>query len=224
MKKTPWYKSPILYAAIAVALLFLLLRQCSETKKIKSNKESIYNYLSDTISYYENKQGKIVAEKNALRGDISTLNILLGNTTEQLEKLQETYSNVSTAGEVTTITEIDTVKIKYTDTIAYVFNRKWSIDDKFYSVSGASNQIGIEIETLTIPNTLSFVIGEKKGKYTIEAVNSNPYIKTTGLDAYTFDVPKKRFGLSIYAGYGLSDDFTFSPSIGVALTWDLFSF
>lgn len=223
-KKTPWWKSPWPYILLAVLLLFLLLRQCGETRHIEASRENLADWLTDTISHYENEKGQIVAEKNALRGDLSNLELFLTRQSAQLEKLQEKYRKANTAGEIKTVVEIDSIPIPYPVPVEADFFRVWSKFDKYYEISGTSTEQGITIDSLSIPNTLSFVIGEKKGKYTITAVNSNPFIKTTGLEAYTFDPKKKRFGLSIYAGYGLSENFTFSPSIGVALTWDLLRF
>lgn len=136
---------------------------------------------------------------------------------------------MSAAGNLTTITIIDSIPVPYEVPVPVEFSRNWSKNNKFYSISGTSSQSGLTIDHLEIPNTLSFAIGQKKtgffkSEYRIEAVNSNPYVKTTGLDAYALQVPQKRLGLSLFLGYGISDNFTFKPSAGVALTYNLFRF
>src|SRR5690606_23680521 len=115
---------------------------------------------------------------------------------------------VDAAGNVTTITKIDSIPIPYEVPIPCKFHREWEKIDPFYSISGTSDQNGITIESLEVPNTLSFAIGKKKkgwfdSEYVIETVNSNPNITTIGLDSYSLKVPKKRFGVSLFAGYGL---------------------
>lgn len=99
---------------------------------------------------------------------------------------------------------------------------------KKVDAAGNINQRFI-IDSSFVPyNTLSFAIGKKKGlfnsNYQIETVNSNPNIKTIGLDAYTFKVPKKRFGIGLQVGYGISSDFTIAPYIGIGLSYDLIRF
>lgn len=219
----------IILSLTCAVLVFLLLRQCSETKEANKSLESVQNYLSDTISFYKDETGKIVAQKQALQGDKHSLEILLGETSEQLGRLTRKFKEVQSAGEITTITNIDTIKILYKDTVPYKFKRLWSKNDKYFFVKGHSSHLGVSIDSLSIPNTLSFAIGDKstgfwKSEFRIEAVNSNPYVKTTGLDAYSLSVPKKRMGLSLYVGYGLGPKFTLNPQIGIGLSFDLIRF
>src|SRR5690606_30295785 len=152
-----------------------------------------------------------------LRGDKETLEILLSKKIDslgQLKRLVENFKGVESAGNITQEVRIDTLFIPYSDGPNMPdFEAKFNENTRYYRVSGRAKSTGITIDSLSIPNTLSFAIGEKKtgwfrSEYRIEAVNSNPFIKTTGLDAYSFSQRKKRFGLSIYAGYGFSDDFT----------------
>lgn len=225
------HKTILLFAVIAI-LAFLLFRQCGETKEAKRSVESVQNFLNDTISYYKDETGALVAEKSVLRGDKQTLQILLSKKIDslgQLKRLVENFKEVESAGNITQEVRIDTVKIPYEVEVPFEFSRNWSKNDKSYFVKGKSTNTGVTIDSLSIPNTLSFAIGEKstgfwKSEYRIEAVNSNPYIKTTGLDAYSFSQRKKRFGISIYAGAGLSENFTFAPQIGVGVAFDLIRF
>ena len=217
---------------VIVILIFLLFRQCNKTAELDKNRESVHNFVNDTIFYYQNELGQEIAEKAALRGDKNTLEILLSkqiDSTQQLSKLVEKFRNVDAAGNITTITKIDTIRIPYEVPIDQEFSRNWSKNDKYYSIAGASTEKGTYVNSLAIPNTLSFAIGKKKtgffkSEYRIEAVNSNPHVKTIGLDSYVLKVPKKRLGLSLYVGYGISDNFTFKPSAGLALTYTLFRF
>ena len=108
------------------------------------------------------------------------------------------------------------------------FTREFGVFEKYYSIEGTSNEKGISLNEIKIPNTLSFAIGDKKtgffkSEYRIEAVNSNPYITTTGIDAYTLQVPKKRFGVAVFAGYGITES-GLSPMVGVGLSYQLLRF
>src|SRR5690606_24173390 len=136
---------------------------------------------------------------------------------------------VLSAGNITTVTVIDTIEIPYEKPVEFEFTRDFNAKTDFYTINGQSSNTGVKINQIEIPNTLSFVIGEKKmglfkSVLQIEAVNSNPYIKTTGLDSYIYTQKQKRFGLSIYAGYGLNANFTATPQVGIGLSYQLLSF
>lgn len=220
---------PYLIAAVAI---FFLFRQCNRTAELAEIRQNERTFLKDSISYYRNELGQQVAEKTALQEDKSSLELLLTKNKDslgQLKRLIDGFKNVDAAGNITTVTKIDTVFIPYAVPIESEFMRKWSKNDKYYSVSGTSTNKGIAIENLTIPNQLSFAIGKKKTgwfstEYRIEAVNSNPYVQTIGLDGYTLKVPRKRLGLGIYIGYGLGENLTLNPQIGIGISYQLIRF
>ena len=102
--------------------------------------------------------------------------------------------------------------------------------DHFKKVDAAGNITQrFEIDSSFVPyNTLSFVIGKQKGlfnnDYSIQAVNSNPNIKTIGLDSYTFKAKPKRFGLGLHVGYGINSELNLAPYVGIGVSYNLFSF
>lgn len=210
---------------IAVIFLFLFIRQCEHTREAESRSDTTINYLTDSISYYKNKYGQEVAVRAAISGEKKELELLLQNTSKQLAELAKRYRKLQAAGEVGQDIRIDTVHIGYEVPVPCEFFRNWtkSVQNQ-YTISGTSTQDGITINSLEIPNTLSFVVGKEKGKFTFSAVNSNPLIKTTSLDAYTLDIPRKRFGFSVFAGYGLSSNFQLMPVMGVGVTYDFIQF
>lgn len=219
------------YIAIII-LIFILFRQCNSANDKARSLNSTKDFLNDTISYYTNKLGQEVAEKKAISGDKQALEILLSkqvDSTGQLKALVRKFRTTQAAGNISQETRIDTVEIPYAVTVPYEFDRDFSKQTSNYSISGTSDQNGVTIKNLTIPNTLSFAIGKKKtgflkSEYRVEAVNSNPLVKTTGLDTYTLDLPNNPLGLSLYVGYGASSNFTLQPSAGIALTYTLFRF
>lgn len=86
-----------------------------------------------------------------------------------------------------------------------------------------------DIDSSFVPyNTLSFAIGKSKGlfnsEYRIEVVNSNPKIKTIGLDSYTFKAPKKRIGIGLQVGYGIGTDLKPTPYIGIGVSYNFIRF
>ena len=216
---------------LSAVLSLLLFRQCDKTKTLKNEKQSVTNFLKDSITFYKNELGQEVANKTALQGDKNTLETLLSkqiDSTGQLKRLVAKFRKVDAAGNITQVTKIDTIPIPYEVPVPCDFEREWEKKDKYYSINGFSDQNGITINSLEVPNTLSFAIGKKKkglfnSEYVIEAVNSNPNIKLAGLDSYSIKVPQKRLGVSLFAGYGLSRD-GICPIAGIGLSYSIFRF
>ena len=188
-------------------------------------------FLNDTISYYKNELGQEIAQKAALQGDKKTLELLLSkqvDSTQQLKRLANNFRKVHGAGNVVSVTRLDSIFIPYSG-LETDPEHDFRLQHRYYEISGRDQVDGIRIDHLKIPNTLSLVVGKKKtgffsSEFRVEAVNSNPYVRTIGLDHYVLKIPRKRFGLSLYAGYGLSSNFSLEPSMGVAVTWNLIRF
>lgn len=224
-------KKFIPYIAIAV-LILLFFRQCEETSNVKEQNVSAINFLQDSVRYLKNSLGAEIASKTALQGGKTSLQVLLSkqiDSTGQLKSIVRKFRTVQAAGNITIITKIDSIPVPYEVPVPCEFSRTWSKIDKFYSIYGKSNQFGNIIDSLSVPNLLSFAIGDKKvgflkTEYRIETANSNPYIRTIGLDAYTLSLPVKRLGLSLYAGVGFSTNFEFTPQIGVGLSYTFIRF
>lgn len=208
---------------LAVLFLFLFLKQCERSADLQFKRDNAMEYLKDSVRYYKNKLGQEIAVKTALQGSNESLKLLLSKSEKELRELTKKFKDVQAAGQITTITKIDTIKIGYEIPVPFEFSRDWQKNDPFYSIAGHSTQEGITINSLEIPNTLSFVIGKRKGEYLIEAVNSNPNIKTTGLDSYTLKVPKKRFVVGIFAGYGIGSA-GLTPLVGIGVGYNIISF
>lgn len=214
----------IIYYIVIIILLIALILQCRNNSHKQKQADNTHQYKNDSISYYRNIYNAEIASKTALKGNIKDLQ----DSTKQLNRLIKGYKKVIAAGNVQTVVKIDTIRIGFDVPVPCEFERSWSKFDKYYSINGQSNQNGIIIENIEIPNLLSFAIGDKKTgffktQYKVEATNSNPYIKITGLDAYTLDVPKKRFGISLVAGYGMSKD-GLTPFVGAGLSYNLIQF
>lgn len=219
------------YLLIAI-LAFTTLSQCQRAINAEKQAHSVTNYLNDSIRYYKNKYGQEIALKSVLQGDKNALQILLSkqiDSTQQLKGLVSKYKKVLSSGNITTVTVIDTIEIPYEKPVEFEFTRDFNAKTGFYTINGKSSNTGVKINQIEIPNTLSFVIGEKKTGFfkkelRIEAVNSNPYIKTTGLDSYIYTQKQKRLGISVYAGYGLNANFVATPQVGIGVSYQIIRF
>ena len=222
-------KRAVLILSIASIVFFaLMLHQCRQKKELKAQSENTAKFLNSEVEYYENELDQEVAKKEALAGKNESLEVLLSkqiDSTKQLKGLVKKFKKVNAAGNITQETIVDTVKISYQKPVEFDFVRKWKIDKEHYFISGRSTNNFTSIDKLKLQNTLSFAIGEQssgfwKTTYKAEAVNSNPYVKTTGLDTYTYTEQKKRFGIGPYVGI----DTNLQPSIGIGLNFNLIRF
>lgn len=215
---------------VVIALAFMWFRSCENADFKQSEIDNFNAFISDTISYYTNKNGQEVATRNALQGAKNSLEMMLAasqDSTQQLKSLVSHYKRVSAAVTTQSTTVIEDIEIPYTIE-GSSFSIPFSVSKEFYSLSGKSTNTGLFLDNITIPNRQSIVIGSRKSgffktEYKIEVVNSNPFIKTTQVEGYSFSQAKKRLGLGVFVGYGLSSA-GFTPQIGVGLTYNLIQF
>lgn len=132
----------LLYVIIAV-LSFFVVQQCSLKENEQNKRSNVRNFLNDTIEYYTNKQGKVVANIKALQGDKQTLEVLISESSKQLKELTEKFKTVSSAVEVEQKIKIDTVFVPYKKPIEYDFRKHWAKTDQWYRITGISTQKGV---------------------------------------------------------------------------------
>lgn len=234
-----WSNLQIILGISCVVLFLLLLHQCNEKNNAQEETKSVRAFLSDSVDYYKNKSGQLVAEKTALRSENNkisdrnqVLQVLLSkqiDSTRQLTKLVKNFKTIDAAGNITLETELKDIEIPFEEPLGFNFSRRWSKKTPHYFISGFTSEIGTTIDRLKLNTIISFGIGEKKtgffqNEYRFEATASNPFVKITGLDGATFSQKRKRLGLSLYAGYGLDRNFALTPQIGVGITYDLLQF
>lgn len=209
---------------IIIALLVLNFHQWRERKADANSYTSNMEVLNDSISHYQNKEGKWVAERKAFQGEKKELEELLKTQGDQLVKALK-KTKPTTATKIVTETKIDTVFISYKVPVEIDFSSPFSKKTKFYSINGLATSEGINIFNITIPNEQSVVVGKKKlgflkYEYRAEVTNSNPLIQVTELAAFNFQERKKRFHFGPFAGLSTQGQATF----GLGITYSVISF
>lgn len=174
--------------------------------------------LNDTISTYKLKTGELVAEKAVLQVTGQDIKDQLYIKDSTLSELVQKYRKVQSTTTIQTVTKIDTLTIRSerVDSVNFKFSRF----HKFYSISGSYNDERLLIDSLVLPNVQNIVTGIKKGRMSVSVTNSNPYIRTTGMNTQIVKVPVKRFGIGAFGGV----DVTGSPTVGVGVTYSLIQF
>ena len=214
----------IIIAALTV-FCFYLLRTNKENKNTATNN---IETLTDSISYYQNKQGLWVAEKKLFQGTEKDLRQIINSKDKAFQKLIKSFKKPVAAAVVKTVTHVDTVFVPYENPSKFklpVFELDFNSETKHYTIHGTSTEKGINILDISIPNTQSIVIGKKKigwfkYEHRMEVVNSNPLIKTEDVDGFSFRPKPKRFGLGLFVGYTTDLEVV----IGAGVTYDLVSF
>ncbi len=208
--------------AVIMCLSVLLLNQCNITAQKESSYQNNIEASLDSIKYYKNILGQEVAEKLAYKGSKNDLEQFLNAEKEKNKQLAASlkkWKTIASATKTTTVTEIKEVPVPFEVKIPCNFERTFLKEDPFYTFSGIVNQDGITFKNLLIPNTQTLVIGKKKTgffktEFRVESTNSNPYIKTTSLDNFTFIEKQKRFGIGVSFGFGFyQKGFFIGPSI-----------
>ena len=209
--------------AVLIVLCIYLWRSNRQTKYTTSNN---IGALTDSLGHYQTKEGAWVAEKKLFQGTEKDLKQIIKSKDAAFQKLLKSFKKPVAAAVIKTITKIDTVFIPYKTKIDLpVFELSFSKDAKHYSINGISTNEGINILDISIPNSQNVVVGKKKigwfkREYRIEVENSNPHIKVTDLDGFSFRPKPKRFGLGVFVGYSTDLEVV----IGVGVNYNLLSF
>jgi hypothetical protein len=210
------------YIAILILISVLFFNQCRQTAQLKKSNKHNQLTLLDSINYYKNKLGLEVAEKSSFKGTVNDLSIAFEDAKKENTQLKEAvkkFKKLSTATITSTITEIKEVPVPFEVKVPCNFERTFLKENPFYTFSGVVNQGGINFKKILIPNTQTLVVGKKKlslfkTEFRAEVTNSNPFIKTTTLDNFTFIDRKKRFGFGVSFGFGVySNGFFIGPSV-----------
>lgn len=192
----------ILGGVIIAIILFFGFREWQNRNNTDSLVNDIANY-KDSAQFYSLKVNGMavdVAYNKSLQ--LSNKNQLesIIKKNDTLAKLISKFKNVASTTIINNNTTIngDTMKFKKGDSIPCDFKAfKVRRDSAHYRFLGTISPKYFSIDSLTIPNKQSMVIGEKKlgflkgTEMRAEIVNSNPLIKTLNIESYVINKKKK---------------------------------
>lgn len=188
-------KDIIYLSAIAVIVFMLMADRCATRKGMYEQSVELSNY-KDTAVFYHSKSGRLIASNKALKINRKAL---FDNNKELKKEVDDLrIKNPSVIIKTRTETRIDSILIPFEVQLPCdTFTRAINIDSTFYKIKGILTEKSLLFNTISIPNEQAFIIGDKRDKwykpkeYTVAATNSNPYVITQGLQAYTFTDNKK---------------------------------
>ena len=188
-------KMKISYFIIGCLLLFAVY-QYYTSRKIRDLANSNALALSDSIASYINKLGTKTATIKTLRIKKKQLEDLILQKDTELATLAKEFNTLNSVVKYKAITTVDTIIIKYPDTLPCNFEVNGSKINDWYRFNYKSNQYGLEIDSLKTKTETTIITGTKRkwflGKEicTTDITNSNPHIEITQLKAAEVIIPQ----------------------------------
>ena len=232
----------IIIVTLTVLVIILIWRGCNADKL--GVDVSNYEKLQDTVKFYKNKSGLLVARTSVLEGNNATMLLHLKSRDEEIIKLQKTVNeykkkiknggsvtnfNTGTTINNTTATIVDSLPVNNPDSVVYVCNPtyKTTFTDKFLEYSLQANKDSTTLH-LTHTDKFSVIIGEERPKMFskketfVDVVSESPYTKVKSVKAFKVTDKRKptRISVGVQGGYGLTL-FGATPYVGVGVQFNI---
>lgn len=224
-----------------VIVILLLIIAGFVWSLVKSHKEADtwehnYHALQDSVHYYETKNGELLAYKDALILDKKELQEYLNMSRQEIKELEKALQGaLAMAGQIHTVIRYDTIRM--TDSI-YLVNdtifSKFKYEDLYTQIGGHTVITDSMTKSETTLDYIDIYTKLKIGmtdNYKFYATSDNPHLNITNIESAVIDEDmfrqdRKKWGLSVYAGFGanygiVDKKIDVGPSFGVALTYDL---
>ena len=224
------FKTHIVYILIICLLVLSLtisINRCSNvSREYKNNIEA----LNDTIKYYQDKHGNLVATKLAFESDINTLKLLNRSLYDQIDSLKLKKDNVAqiiyVGGQIENPKK-DTAYVISHDTISKGFSKDFNFNNKYRVLEGnvdyQNDSLGIFINK-DIINFDYTVAMDKDNRIYIKS--TNPYVKYSEISGFTIPQEKqKHWSLGIFGNYNYSPTHNFKYlDLGMGLNYTIKKF
>ena len=199
-----------IYIAVLMIICLILLSQLFQ--KCESEKVQLANVdaLNKQSEVYKLKNGQLVTSVENLQYTNSQLKNSLLMKDKKVKELLDKFSNVKSVTKYVTNTKLDTIKLVYQDSIPCNFERVGSDLKEWYHIAYKSNQKGVEITELSIPDSVIVATGDKRkwfwGKRTsvTDITHANPFVETESIQHIEIVQPAKWYDSTILKiGVGL---------------------
>jgi cell division protein FtsB len=191
---------------VCLVLLSQLFAKCENEKVQLANIEA----LNSQTKVYKLKNGQLVTSVENLSYTNSQLKSSLLMKDKKVKELVNKFSNVKSVTKYVTNTKFDTIKLVYQDSIPCNFERVGSDLKEWYHIAYKSNQKGVEITELSIPDSVIVATGDKRkwfwGKRTsvTDITHANPFVQTESIQHIEVVQPVKWYDSTILKiGIGL---------------------
>jgi hypothetical protein len=180
------------YAIIVVLTILLLLsiKSCNGNKQSFEDISTYQQSLKDSVKYYKDKSGTIIAYKEQIQATETTLSEIRkenASLNKQLEDMKVRNPTVITQI-VTHIVHDSLPPIILHDSITSRKNIAFKDSSKYYFIKGLVNNKQIVLTSIDFPDSTLLVTEQKGGffkktSYQIDIRHSNPYVRTTSIES-----------------------------------------
>ena len=191
---------------VCLLLLSQLFQKCESEKLQLANVEA----LNKEAKVYKLKNGQLVTSVENLNYTNSQLKNSILMKDKKVKELVNKFSSVKSVTKYVTNTKFDTIKLVYNDSIPCEFERIGSDMKEWYHIAYKSNQKGVEITELSIPDSVIIVTGDKRkwfwGKRTsvTDITHAKPFVQTESIQHIEVVQPVKWYDSTILKiGIGL---------------------
>ena len=178
-------KRIIIFVLSVVCLLLIsqLFSKCESQKVQLANIDA----LNSEATTYKLKNGQLVTSVENLVYTKEQLKKAIIMKDKKVKELTDKFSNIKSITKFVTNTKFDTIKLVYQDSVPCNFERVGSDLKQWYHIAYKSNQKGVEITELSIPDSVIVASGEKRkwfwGKRTnvTDITHANPFVETESI-------------------------------------------
>ena len=185
---------------VCLILLSQLFQKCQSEKVQLANIEA----LNSQTKVYKLKNGQLVTSVENLSYTNKQLKNSVLMKDKKVKELINKFSNVKAITKYVTNTKFDTIKLVYNDSIPCNFERVGSDLKQWYHIAYKSNQKGVEITELSIPDSVIVVTGDKRkwfwGKSTsvTDITHANPFVETESIQHIEVVQPARWYDSTIF--------------------------
>jgi len=181
-----FYKNRLYVVVVSIICLVLvskLFSKCESEKVQLANIEA----LNSTVKVYKLKNGQLVTSVENLSYTNSQLKNSILMKDKKVKELTNNFSKIKSITKYITKTKFDTINITYKDSIPCNFEINDSLSRQWYSIAYISNQKGIQITKLNIPDSIIIATGDKRNWFwgkrisITDITHQNPFIKTENI-------------------------------------------
>ena len=185
---------------VCLILISQLFQKCQSEKLQLANVES----LNQQAKIYKLKNGQLVTSVENLNYTKDQLKKSLLMKDKKIKELTDKFSNIKSVTRYVTNTKFDTIKLVYNDSVPCNFERIGSDYKEWYHIAYKSNQIGVEITELSIPDSVIIVTGNKrkwfwgKSTSTMDITHANPFVETELVQRIEVVQPRKWYDSTVF--------------------------
>lgn len=186
-------------SVICLLLISQLFQKCESEKIQLANIDA----LNKELTTYQLKNGQLVTSVENLNYTKEQLKKSLLMKDKKVKELTDKFSNIKSITKIVTNTKFDTIKLVYNDSIPCNFERVGSDLKQWYHIAYKSNQKGVEITELSIPDSVIVATGDKRkwfwGKRTsvTDITHANPFVETESIQHIEVVQPSKWYDSTI---------------------------